>query len=241
MKTVLVGLGGFAAGCVTSLLLRLPWFPPLNSEVSQVVTGLSSAALAVLGAFWLWRYQLAERQRGLATILVPVFDPMYSALCQFRDVGIAERAKPLLTNVRAQTGLGPPSDHEVANYQAALFPEVASSLQLAAEGVLDLWRGVQDLVVGLQPAHARDALLLYNVVRGLPSRVDVAVKRAGPHYLDEIAPSLDDIDRLQLDWAIGTFARVLNSLDGGSRDAASGAQVESVRRSLVEGWGARHA
>lgn len=236
MKTLLVGLAAFCLGVLAALAFRLPWFAPLDPDLLEVLAALASALLTVVGAFGLWGYQVRNRQRALAEILVPVFEPVYRDLILLREVGSYQHATALLTFMRTNEGEPAPAEIDVLKFQADVFGALATGTITAADSAIQLWTSIQDLISGLQREQLESALELYQIAAGLPEKVRRAEERAKPKYLSQIAPQLEPDDEAMLEWAIGAFARNLNKFDRGSRDESIGSDIQSRREILIARW-----
>jgi len=237
MTKVLIAVAAFALGCLTATALRLPWFLPLDGNAAEVLAATASALLAVAGAFALWRFQARQRQRDLALILAPMFQPIHTALCAVRTSGVPDEARRALREMRASSGQDPKvTDQDVAHYQAEYFPDAVAAAVSNAEAVVDLWKSVQDLIAGLDATSLREVISLYVLVRGAPAQLRLMEERATPKYLAQIAPVLSARDRAVLDYAIGSAAKTLNRLDKGSRDESVDPLVDGARTALLNLW-----
>jgi hypothetical protein len=240
MKYALAVMCGMAGGCLIMLLLQLPWLTPFNPNTATVVAALSSTVLAVIGAFMLWGYQNQTRQRDLDKVVVPIFEPLYAALSQVRDLGKADTAKALLIAVRNTTSDQSPTTEptalEVANYQNEAFPRAVDAATVEAKSVLAHWNSLQDLLLGITPKSVPKLLALHRVASGAVEQLPALVKNTKPIYLEQIGPQIKESDYALLSWAIGRMANVLNELDAGHRNETGYHAIEAGRLAALKTW-----
>jgi hypothetical protein len=237
MNSWLLFLIGAATGFLAGLALRLPLFHPLDPNAAAVAAALSSTVLAVAGAFWLWRHQNQRKQDAIREIMVPIFEPLYVALCQARDMGSLEGAEKLYVTVQSAMGSQmKPSREDVVSYQDRGFPRAVQGALSEARTVLSHISGIQDLALSTDPKWLPHVLAMHRIASAAVDELPDMLASSKPQYLSQMGPQVRPEDFARLNWAIGRIAIALNLFDGGSRDAAAYHELEKGRSAAIRLW-----
>jgi hypothetical protein len=240
MKHYLSLVAGIAIGCLLMLVLKLPWLTPFEQNTASVVAALCSTVLAVIGAFGLWMWQVHTKRQSLDKVLLPVFDPLYAALCQVRDLAKRDTAVELFSAIRLARGdeILAPEVTVIVNFQNEAFPRAVESAMAEARTVLAHWDNVQDIVLAASPKSLIDLLALHRIAGGALAQLPNILRDSPPKFMEQMGPQMSDVDWELLDWAAGRVANVLNRLDDGKRDETGYRKIEGPRRAIIEKWGA---
>lgn len=234
-KAILL-LVGCAIGCLITLLFRLPWLRPMDTNAAAVLAAMSSTVLAVLGAYWLWRHQVTRRDRDIKAIAVPIFNNFYMALLQVRAFVDLKSSTELHAVIRQAIGVDAeePTLKELLDYRAEQFESSLAAATREAIIATQQWDGMQDALLSIRPPALGHLVELYRHTRHAIEELPALALRAKPKFLNQIPPVVKQNDRLQLDAVISELAKNLNLLDGGSRKVDGGEAVEAGEPRLNE-------
>ncbi|KAF1717924.1 hypothetical protein CSC74_03185 [Pseudoxanthomonas yeongjuensis] len=233
MKNVLWFVAGISAGCLLAVVLGMPLFRPLDANTAAVVAALFSTVLAVVGAYALWLHQTKKKQQDLATVVVPIFDPLYIALRQVHQLGNIDRAAELFGEIDLSR-LGEVRDKfELIDYRVRTFSPAIDAAVLEAETVLAHWSSIQDLVLSANPEHLPHLLALHRVAKAAVVLLPPVKETVKPIYVEDVWREPSESDMRKLAWGIGSIAKALNAMDHGSRDESGYDALQAGRLAVL--------
>lgn len=218
MKSTLWFIAGISVGCLLAVALGMPVFYPVDANTAAVMAALFSTVLAVVGAYALWLHQTKKKQQDLASVVVPIFEPLYIALRQVHHLGDSKRALGFWERMSKSRADGGKDIPDLIEFRVRTFAPAIDAAVLEAETVLAHWSSIQDLVVSANPEHLPHLLSLHRVAKAVVALLPPVKDTVKPIYLAEVWTEPSDADMAKLAWGIGSIAKALNAMDHGSRD-----------------------
>lgn len=219
---------GIAIGGLLSAALALPWMAPLRDYVVNGWTNICAAAVAVSGAFLLWKQQLRAREKTITDTVVIMFDTLMDELNQTRLALDYDGVKLTLENTNPELDFDPSM---VSDFMCDASVGMLGNAAIKARSVIDQFHGLQDALPALTAPKIAACLELY----GMAAEAD----RRLPEIKDLVTPRFEvgDIEAAQeympmLNIAVSAMAHYLNVLDGGSRNASFYLSVKALHDSV---------
>lgn len=241
MRSILILLVGIATGALVTLTLPLPWTKAIDPNVAAVISALASTTLTVVGAYWLWSRQVRSKRHDLQRLIVPIFDPLYSALCQVRDLSERDRALDLLQIMaKAMDSVRPIDSEQAISFQEEAFPGAVEAAVEEARTATVHWQSIQDVLIYLPAGAVPDLLESHRIAVAATTRLPKLYQESLPQYLEQRGPQVSPKNAALLAWAIGRLARTLNNIDGGRRDDSGLDAMDKGRAAAIRSWGSTY-
>lgn len=238
LKYTLTALASAAAACLFMLLLSQPLLRPLDTNTAAVVAAISSAVLAVIGAFVLWIQQTRTKQAQLEQTYAPIFQPVYEGIGIIREVateaGAKRMANFIASKLPVESRKSELSPIELARFQKDTLSTLVIVTSASAKSAIDHWASIQDIPVNIKPSKLKNLLELHRITSMLIETLPDMHNKAKPGNQHPLLWQFTIADAELVKWKITQMAKALNGIDGGQRDESGTVEFVPSIEIMVE-------
>lgn len=201
-------------GAISMLMLRA-WISLTEGQAAwaSVVVTLLTGVGAVLGAFWLWRWQQKDRTQQLKKVGLAMFIDVYNRLLELEVFTCYEKWLRFSEKVYGAAATAAGTDEEIRQRHQDAAKRYMRAL--SAESVLSIqnFSVLRDNLGDVDDEQRLVILRLYTFLGGIPAQLEKVCAEWEAVDVTNVPATLSENSKRLLNYSIGACAFLLKKID----------------------------